>query len=298
MSESSYSSRPDRLTLAAFLLVVLLGGSNSVAIRFSNQELAPFWGATIRFVFAAAVFWLILWLRKLPLPNLKDSSIIALNGFLSVGVSFALLYWGLLKVPVSLATIIISTSPLFTFILAVLHRIESFRFQALIGGVVAFIGMGIAVNAQPGGEGLLPSLVALAAGALVAAEGNVILKIYSLKADSVVINALSLSAGAIFLVGTSFVAGEAWNLPSTPQVWGAVTYLILGGSVVMFYLFVYVLSQWTASAASYAVLFFPLVATLLATWLVKETVTPLFLMGGLVVIAGVWIGAFYGKTGA
>lgn len=298
MSESSSSSHPDRLTLAAFLLVVLLGGSNSVAIRFSNQELAPFWGATIRFVFAAAAFWLILWLRKLPLPNLKDSSIIALNGFLSVGVSFALLYWGLLKAPVSLATIVISTSPLFTFVLAVLHRIESFRYQALIGGVVAFIGMGIAVNAQPGGDGLLPSLLALAAGALVAAEGNVILKIYSLKADSVVINALSLSAGAIFLVGTSIVAGEVWNLPSTPQVWGAVTYLILGGSVVMFYLFVYVLSRWTASAASYAVLFFPLVATLLATWLVKETVTPLFLMGGLVVIAGVWIGAFYGKTGA
>lgn len=298
MSESSYSPRPDRLTLAAFFLVVLLGGSNSVAIRFSNQELAPFWGATLRFVFTAAIFWLILWLRKLPLPGLKDSSIIVLNGFLSIGVSFALLYWGLLKVPVSLATIVISTSPLFTFILAVLHRIESFRFQALVGGVVAFIGMGIAVNAQPGGEGLLPPLLALVAGALVAAEGNVILKIYSLKADSVVINALSLSAGAFFLAGTSFVAAEAWTLPSTPQVWAAVTYLILGGSVVMFYLFIYVLSRWTASSASYAVLFFPLVATLLAAWLVKETVTPLFLLGGLVVIAGVWVGAFYGKTGA
>lgn len=298
MPNSSIIYRPDRLTLAAFFLVVLLGGSNSVAIRFSNQELAPFWGATIRFVFAAAIFWLILWLRKLPLPGLKDSSIIVLNGFLSIGVSFALLYWGLLKVPVSLATIVISTSPLFTFILAVLHRIESFRFQALVGGVVAFIGMGIAVNAQPGGEGLLSPLLALVAGALVAAEGNVILKIYSLKADSVVINALSLSAGAFFLAGTSFVAAEAWTLPSTPQVWAAVAYLILGGSVVMFYLFIYVLSRWTASSASYAVLFFPLVATLLAAWLVKETVTPLFLLGGLVVIAGVWVGAFYGKTGA
>lgn len=294
----SESSRPDRLTLAAFLLVVLLGGSNSVAIRYSNQELAPFWGAALRFVFAAAAFWIILWWRKLPLPNLKDSSVIALNGFLTIGISFALLYWGLLKVPVSLATIVIATSPLFTFLLAVLHRIESFRIQALVGGGVALIGMAIAVNAQPGGIELLPSLLALAAGALVAAEGNVIFKIYSLKADSVVINALSISSGALFLLGTSRVAGNAWVLPSTPQVWAALTYLIMGGSVVMFYLFVYVLSRWTASATSYAVLFFPLVATLLASWLVKETVTPLFLAGAAIVIAGVWIGAFFGTSGA
>lgn len=294
----SESSRPDQLTLAAFLLVVLLGGSNSVAIRYSNQELAPFWGAALRFVFAAAAFWIILWWRKLPLPNLKDSSIIALNGFLTIGISFALLYWGLLKVPVSLATIVIATSPLFTFLLAVLHRIESFRIQALVGGGVALIGMTIAVNAQPGGVELLLSLLALAAGALVAAEGNVIFKIYSLKADSVVINALSISSGALFLLGASLIAGNAWVLPSTPQVWAALTYLILGGSVVMFYLFVYVLSRWTASATSYAVLFFPLVATLLASWLVKETVTPLFLAGAAIVIAGVWIGAFFGTSGA
>ncbi|NOH03046.1 MAG: EamA family transporter [Chloroflexi bacterium] len=85
---------------------------------------------------------------------------------------------------------------------------------------------------------------------------------------------------------------------SQPEVWIAVTYLILGGSVVMFYLFVYLLARWTASAASYTVLCFPLVATVLAAWLAKETVTPLFLLGGAIVILGVWVGAFFGKTGA
>ncbi|NOH03045.1 MAG: DMT family transporter [Chloroflexi bacterium] len=118
MPETTSAHRPDALTLSAFFLVVLLGGSNSVAIRFSNQELAPFWGAAIRFGTAALVFWLVLWWRQLKLPGLKDSAVIAVNGFLSVGVSFALLYWALLHVPVSLATIFISSSPLFTFLLA------------------------------------------------------------------------------------------------------------------------------------------------------------------------------------
>jgi drug/metabolite transporter (DMT)-like permease len=40
------------------------------------------------------------------------------------------------------------------------------------------------------------------------------------------------------------------------------------------------------------------VATLLAAWLANETVTPLFLAGGTLVIAGVWVGAFYTKTGS
>jgi drug/metabolite transporter (DMT)-like permease len=281
------SLKPDRLTLAAFLLVVLLGGSNSVAIRFSNQELAPFWGAFLRFSIGACVYWLILLVRSVALPSPRDAAVIAVNGFLAIGVSFALLYWALLRVPVSLATIFISTSPLFTLVLAVLHRLEKFRVQSLVGGLIAVIGLAVAVNAQPGDAELLPAILALVLGALVAAEGNVIFKMYSLQSDPVAINSISMTAGALFLGGASLAAGDAWALPSTPQVWGALIYLILGGSVVMFYMFVYVLSRWTASAASYAILFFPLVATVLAAWLAKETVTLPFILGGLLVIAGV-----------
>ncbi len=297
MTETS-SHLPDNKVLAAFILVILLGGSNSVAIRFSNLELAPFWGAFLRFAPAAFVFWMIFLVRKMELPSLRDSSVIALNGFLSSGASFALLYWALQTVPVSLATVVISTSPLFTLTLAVLHRLEKFRVQALIGGIIAFTGIAIAVNAQPGSVEFLPGIFALVASALIAAEGNVIFKMVSLKSDPIIINALSMSSGALFLVSASFFAHEAWVLPSAPKVWGALVYLILGGSVVMFYMFVYVLSKWTASAASYAILFFPLIATSLAAWLAKETVTLPFILGGLLVLLGVWVGAFYKKTGS
>lgn len=292
MSETIRPQHTDNMSYIVFALVVLLGGANSVAIRFSNQELEPFWGATLRFGVAALFFWLILWLRKLKLPGLRDSAVIAVNGFLSVGVSFALLYWALLKVPVSLATIIISIGPLFTFILAVLHRMERFQVQVLIGGVISIFGMAIAVNAQPGGLDLLPSILALVLGSLVAAEGNVIFKLYSLKGDPAVINALSFSFGALFLVAASFIAGEVWTLPTQSTVWVALTYLILGGSVAMFYLFVHLLSRWKASSASYTILCFPLVATVLSAWLAKEVITPAFLLGGLIVIVGVWVGAF------
>lgn len=297
MTETS-THLPDNKVLTAFILVILLGGSNSVAIRFSNQELAPFWGAFLRLMPAALIYWAIFFGRKMSMPTFKDSAVIAINGFISTGMGFALLYWGLQTVPVSLATVVISTGPLFTLILAVLHRLETFRVQALVGGLVAFTGLAIAVRAQPGSSDLIPGILALLLGALISAEGNIIFKIYSVNSGPVIINALSLFSAAIFVGGASFFAHETWNLPSTSTGWTALAYLIIFGSVLMFYLFVYVLTRWKASAASYAILFFPLVATILAAWLTKETVTLPFILGGLVVLLGVWVGAFYAKTGS
>ena len=103
MTETSIQ-RIDNKSLIAFVLVVLLGGSNSVAIRFSNLELAPFWGAFLRLMPAALIYWAIFFERKMSMPTFKDSAVIAINGFVSTGIGFALLYWGLQTVPVSLAT--------------------------------------------------------------------------------------------------------------------------------------------------------------------------------------------------
>lgn len=284
--------KPDVSSIIAFLMVVLLGGANSVAIRFGNLELPPFWGAALRFIFSSLIFWGIVWWRKIKLPSRQDVFLMLANGFLSVGVGFALLYWGLQKVPAGLATILLSMGPLFTFLLAIAHKIEKFRMQVLLGGLIAMVGMGVAVNAQPGSADMIPYILALAAGALISAEGSVILKTYSQRNDPAMINAFSLSANTIFLLFASLVAGEAWTLPARFEVWAALIYLILGGSVVMLYLYVYLVSRWTASASSYAILCFPLVATVLGAWLAKEAVTPLFLLGGLIVLAGVWVGVF------
>ncbi|MCA1554697.1 MAG: hypothetical protein LC737_09995, partial [Chloroflexi bacterium] len=62
---SANASRPDALTLAAFALIILLGGSNAVAVRFTVAELPPFWGAALRFAPAALIFWAILLVRRI-----------------------------------------------------------------------------------------------------------------------------------------------------------------------------------------------------------------------------------------
>jgi len=63
----------------------------------------------------------------------------------------------------------------------------------------------------------------------------------------------------------------------------------------MFYLFVWLLSRWSASATSYVIMLFPIVATIAGSLLAGETITLTFILGGVLVLVGVWIGALMKK---
>ena len=45
----------ERTALAAFFAMSILAGGNTIAIRFSNRELDPLWGACLRFALAAMI---------------------------------------------------------------------------------------------------------------------------------------------------------------------------------------------------------------------------------------------------
>ena len=277
--------------MLVFFLIGLLGGGNSVAVRFSNVELAPFWGATIRLAASALLFWLILVLWRISLPQKRDALFLMLTGFFTVGISFGLMYFGLVRLPASLGSVIIALGPLMTFFLAVLHRIETFRWQSLVGGAIALIGISIAARAQLGVDIPLLSVLALISGSAIAAEGNVILKIYSPKSDPTATNALTLTSGVMFLALSSFVLGETHPVPMLPMTWMAIAYTVIPGTVIMFNLYLWILVRWSASATSYVIMLFPIVATTAGSLLAHEQITPTFILGGGLVLIGVWIGA-------
>lgn len=63
------NSKLDRQTLAAFVVAVIFLGVNFVAVRFSNRELPPFWGAALRFIVASILLFVIVRLRNIALPG-------------------------------------------------------------------------------------------------------------------------------------------------------------------------------------------------------------------------------------
>jgi drug/metabolite transporter (DMT)-like permease len=282
--------RPDRLTLAAFVVVGVLGGGNPLAIRYTVLELPPFWGAGLRFVLAAACFWAIVLARRIALPGGRTLVAVLLYGLLDIGLSFALIYWGLQGIEASIASVIIALLPLLTFLLACAHRLESFRWRALLGALFAVCGIALAFWDRPAESVPLASLLAVIAGAVCLAESTVLLK-WIPRIDPVALNAVAISAGTALLFVFSAIARESRQLPALAPTWLAILYLVGFGSVVLFYLFVFIVQRWTASATSYLFVIFPFVTIALGWLIAGETITPALLAGGAIVIAGVWIGA-------
>ncbi len=277
--------------MAAFLAIVVVGGGNGIAVRFSDHELAPFWGATLRFGIAAFVLLAIVGLRRVPLPRgaaLTGSLLYGLFGFAG---AFGFIYWGLVAAPAGLAQVILALVPLLTFLFAVGQGLEHFRPQSLAGAVIALVGIAVVFGERLGSGVPIASMLALLAAAACMAESNVIVKRFP-KCHPVANNAIAMTTGAALLFALSLVAGEAHVMPTGAQTWVALLYVSLAGSVVVFSLFLYVIERWTASATSYVMLLMPLVAVVLAAPLLGESITPAFVVGGAFVLAGVYVGAF------
>ncbi|UCC51733.1 MAG: EamA family transporter, partial [Anaerolineaceae bacterium] len=62
-------------------------------------------------------------------------------------------------------------------------------------------------------------------------------------------------------------------------------------TILVFLLYMYVLSNWTASGTSYGFVLVPLVTIVLAATLVGEKITVNFLIGAAFVLVGVLVGA-------
>ena len=281
---------PDAPTLGAFAVAVTLGGANFLAVRFSNRELAPFWGAGLRFALAAVLFVLIAVALRLRWPRGRQLALTAVYGALSFAISYALLYWALVRVTAGVAVVVLAIVPLATLLLAAAQGLERLRLRGAVGALLALVG--IAWMTITPREVVLPlsALVAMLAAALCIGESIIVGKRLSANHPAMT-NAVGMGVGAVLLVGLSAAAGESRALPRQGEALWAVAYLVTLGSVGLFVLVLLVVRRWTASATSYMFVLFPVVTMALGAWLADEPITRQAVSGAALVMLGVWFGA-------
>lgn len=291
LDEFKYRSRemPDRATLTAFVSFVILGGINFVAVRFSNRELPPMFGAGLRFTAAALLLTVLFVARRQLVPQGRALLGVLLYGVLSFGGAYAFAYYALTTLPAGIGSVIFASMPLFVVFLAHFHGLERFRFRALLGAIVVLIGIAVLSNPFAATAVPLVPLLAMLGSAVTAAEGTVVAKMFP-SVKPIVANAVGMAAGGGLLLLLSTLVGENWALPELGDTRWAVTYLILA-SAVMFYLFIFVIRRWSAGSASYMAALLPVTAVLAAALLLGEPLTLSTVLGGAVVLAGVYIGA-------
>src|SRR5215467_9031808 len=99
----------ERVALAAFVACNVAVATNPIAVRFSNRELAPLWGAGLRFGAAAALLVGLMCVFRLRRPGGRALLGAILFGVLNFGAAVGPAYYALVNVPDGLGPI---TSPL------------------------------------------------------------------------------------------------------------------------------------------------------------------------------------------
>lgn len=289
---------PDAVTLGLFGVAVTLGSANFLAVRLSNLALPPFWGAGLRFALASLAFVLLGRLLRVPRPRGRAWPRMATFGALSFAGFYALLYWALLHVTAGVSTVVLAMVPLVTLLLGAAQGLERLRGRTVAGGAVAAAGIAWLVL-EPGAVSLpLPALLALAAAVLCVSQSFILGKRLQDQHPANT-NAVGMAVGAVLLVALSAAAGEPWGLPQRPAAAWALAYLVTLGSVGLFLASLVVIRRWTASSTSYMFVLFPVGTMVLEALLLGEPVTAAAVAGALVVVGGVWLGAFapYGRRG-
>jgi drug/metabolite transporter (DMT)-like permease len=280
----------ERAALGAFVTGSVLAGGNAVGVRFSNRELAPLWGAGLRFLVAAALLVAAMVALGLTLPRGRALAGASLYGALNFGLAFALAYYGFVHIQAGLGQTLLALVPLLTLLLAVFQRQERLGVGAIAGAVLAVAGIGVLSRAPLQEAVPLLSLLALLGSAVCFAQAAILVRHFP-PVHPVTTNAVGMTSAALLLIPGALLFGEPIALPRRFETWLALSYLIVVGSVVVFVLYIFVLRHWTASRAAYTFVLVPVVTVVLSAWLDDEPVRAGLLLGGSLVLAGVYVGA-------
>jgi drug/metabolite transporter (DMT)-like permease len=280
----------ERTALAAFFVMSLLAGGNAVAIRFSNRELDPLWGACLRFALAALLLGAVMAILRVRPPRGRALAGAMLYGAFGIGGAFALAYYGLVDIHAGLGQTVLALVPLATLFLVVLQRQERLRSSGVIGGLLALAGVAVISGATVRDDVPALSLLALLGSALCFAQAAILVRRFP-PVHPVAMNALAMGTGAVLLLAGSLLARESFELPQRAETWLALAYLVPVGSVLVFVLYLVVLRFWEASRAAYEFVLIPVVTVVLSAWLDNEPLGLGLLIGGPLVLLGVYVGA-------
>jgi drug/metabolite transporter (DMT)-like permease len=287
----------ERIALAAFVAEAVLAGGNGVGIRITLRELytSPLWAAFLRFAIAAVALAALMAVFQLPLPRGRALTGALLYGVLVFGGAFGFAFYALLRIQAGFGQIVLALVPLATLLLAVLHRQERLRLMALSGTVLAFLGIAI-MSWGPLRESVpLLSLLAALGSVLCFAEGTVLVRRFP-SVHPVTTNAVGMGAGAAVLLVGAVILGEPLDVPTQAETWAAICYLVIVGSILVFWLYLVVLKYWAASRAAYGFVVTPIVTVFVSALLDDERITAALVFGGVLVLMGVYVGALRSAT--
>lgn len=268
-----------QMTLRDWMLLLLLSliwGGSYFFTSFALQELPPLTIVVVRTGIASLVIALVLKFQGVPLPLARS----AVPAFVILGlfnnlVPFSLLGWAQTVIPSSLASILVSSVPVFSIVIA--HFMlpdEKLAARKVIGIAFGFMGVFVLLGGEiVGGKSVaLLGIGACLLGALFYGLGGVLGRRYTKMGLSPTQMAFGqLLATTLMLAPVASLVDAPWTLPmpssATVAAVLALSILSTGLAVVIFF---YLLVSAGAVNVSMVAVLIPVSAILLGTTLLGE----------------------------
>ena len=278
------------MAILMYLLLCLIWGSTWLAIKIGLTQAAPLTTAALRFLLAVTILTFIAKVNKYPFPkDLRTFVHLGYPGVYMYGFSYALIYLAEQYISSALTAILFGSFPFFVALLSAWRlKHEPLRGRDWLGLAIGFGGVVLISydSSTLSGELLLGSLLAVGATAA-AAWGMVLHKQRFLGKNIVVAADVQMISGGVFLVAAAtlfeFRAPFVVSLASV----GSIVYLAVFGTVVTFLGYYWLMRRMTAVMVSSIAFVTPLVAVFFGVGLGGESLTPLTIVGTVLILSGI-----------
>jgi drug/metabolite transporter (DMT)-like permease len=290
----SHDRPPKWKTLLAFSIIYFVWGSTFLAVRVGVREVPPLIFAAMRFLTAGIVLYVWLIARGESSPSAREWKSASILGAIIFLLDYGFLFWAETRVPSGLAAVMLAMIPVFM----ALSEIIFLRTQQLtvrlalslligIGGVAVLMSRSLSLGGAPIDRlGALALIVASISWSLAAALSRKLPQ----PRSKVMSSATQMLAGGIFLTFTAAALGEFNNFHLSAvsrEVWLALLYLIVAGSIMGFTAYVWLLHHESPTKVGTYAYVNPIVAVTIGYFLGGEPLGLRTILGTLFVLVSV-----------
>lgn len=228
-------------------LLALIWGGSFLAIRMALDEIAVFSSVAHRVLWAALALWLVVALRRIPLP--RDPRIwgaFFVMGLLNNAIPFSLMAWGQLHIETGLTAILNAATAIWgVLVAAMVFADERLSAHRLLGVVTGFLGVATAIglaNVLSFDVRSLAQLAVIAGTVSYAFAGSWARA--TLKGQPPLVAAAGMLTGStLVMVPLAHLIDGPLPLDMTARTWAAIAYYALMSTAFAYLLYYRVLSM-------------------------------------------------------
>ena len=276
-------------TSLLLLLVILIWGSNFIAIKIGVNEMEPIALLSLRFLLAGLIF-----IPFMKWPGWKVAGSIVFTGILMGPLHQGFLFVSLTEMPSGLVSILLQSNVILVTLFGWLFLKEDIRWRTWLGICVGLSGIIILVGIPGAATTPMGYFYVLMATIFIALNYIFVKKLGKVHAPTY-IALMYLPVAPIIMLSSLVIEGTEWMGHIETLNWSIIAPIIIYQAVILSYshmIWQKLLADHPMSEIVPWTLLIPVAAVAMAVLILGETLTSAMVLGGALTIIGVGIVTF------